>query len=416
MAVDRRLRAQARIIIPAAAVVVFLLGGWTLRNKLAADRQGEWVHATRGDLVTGFEVSGTLAAVNSESLGPPQLPDVWNFKIAMLAPEGSDVKQGQPVVGFDTSELQRRLEEKTAVADQARKQIEKERADLALQTKSERMRLAETEARLRKTQLKLDTPADIDTINERKKAEIEHDIAKREAAVIRARIASLDRAATARIALLETRRDNAESIVARTRDAIRQMRVTSPREGTVVYKTNWRGEKKKIGDSVWKAERVVEIPDLTQMKAEGEVDEVDAGRVAVGQRVTLRLDAHPDEEFQGTITRAGRTVQLRRGTRDPIKVLRVEIALDRTDPAKMRPGMRFQGTVELGRVRNAVLIPREAVHAGATGPFAWRRRAFDVEAVPLRLGRQNEKSVEVVRGLEPGDRVLVPRMAEEDES
>lgn len=415
MAVDR-LRASARVVIPLAAALVFLFGGWTLRNKLAADRQGEWVRATRGDLVTGFDVSGTLVAVNSDSLGPPQLPDVWNFKIASLAPEGSDVKQGQPVVGFDTSELQRRLEEKTAVADQARKQIEKERADLALQKKNERMRLAETEAKLRKSAVKLETPFDVESINERKKAEIDHDIAKREAAVIRARLASLDRAAAARIALLETRRDNAESIVARTRDAIRQMQVQSPRDGTVVYMTNWQGEKKKVGDSVWKAERVVEIPDLTQMKAEGEVDEVDAGRVSVGQRVILRLDAHPDDEFHGTITTAGRTVQLRRGTRDPIKVLRVEIALDRTDPARMRPGMRFQGKVELGRVRNAVLIPREAVHAGASGPFAWRRRALDVEPVPLRLGRRNETSVEVLSGLEPSDRVLIPRTAEENES
>ena len=132
------MRKHLRITIPAAAIALFLLGGWTLRNKLAADRQGEWVRATRGDLITGFEVIGTLASTSSEALGPPQVEDWWNFKISRMAREGSEVKKGQPVLSFDTTELQRQLEEKTAQADESRKQIEKERNDLALQSKDER--------------------------------------------------------------------------------------------------------------------------------------------------------------------------------------------------------------------------------------------------------------------------------------
>jgi multidrug efflux pump subunit AcrA (membrane-fusion protein) len=406
---------RLRILLPLAAVALFLFGGWTLRNKLAADRQGEWVRANRGDLVTGFEVTGALASLSSESLGPPPLPDVWDFKIAMLAPEGAEVKRGQPVLGFDTSELQRKLDEKTAEADQARKQIEKERADLSLRTKDERLALANAEARLRKTGLKLDAPPDILGINERKTAEIEHDLAKRETASAKSRLQSLEAAARARIDLLQSKLQQASSVVAQTHDSIRQMMRTAPRDGTVVYATNWRGEKKKVGDSCWKAERVVEIPDLTRMKAEGEVDEVDAGRVAVGQRVILRLDAHPDDELHGTITMAARTVQRKRGTQDPVKVLRVDIALDKTDPAKMRPGMRFQGTIELGRVKNAVLIPREAVFVSSAGPFVYRRSALDVESVPVKLGRQNDQSVEVLQGVAAGERVLVPKEKEEEE-
>jgi RND family efflux transporter MFP subunit len=401
--------------VPLAAVALFLFGGWTLRNKLAADRQGDWVRATKGDLVTGFEVTGALASLSSDSLGPPPLPDVWDFKIAMLAPEGAEVKRGQPVLGFDTTELQRRLEEKTAEADQARKQIEKERADLSLRTKDERLTLANAEARLRKTSLKLEAPPDILGINERKTAEIEHDLAKRETVAARSRLNALEAAARARIDLLQSKLQEASSIVAQTQDSMRQMMRTAPRDGTVVYATNWRGDKKKVGDSCWKGERVVEIPDLNRMKADGEVDEVDAGRVGVGQRVTLRLDAHPDDELHGTITTAARTVQRKKGTQDPIKVLRVDIALDKTDPAKMRPGMRFQGTIELGRIRNAVLIPREAVFVSSAGPFVHRRDALNVEQVPVKLGKQNDKSIEVLQGLAAGDRVLVPKEKEEEE-
>ena len=405
-----------KITLPIAAAALILLGaGWT-RNKLAADRQGDWIRVTRGDLVTGVDVTGTLAAVDSGVFGPPQILDQWDFKVAMLAPEGSEVKAGEPVLAFDTTDLQKKLDEKTAEADQARKEIEKRRADLSLRREDERMKLSEAEGRVRKAELKLERPSDIQNINERKEIEFDLQLAKREVITTKARMESFERAASAEIALLESKKKNAESIVNYAQSAIRQMTIMSPRNGTVVYVTNWRGDKKKVGDTCWRMERVVEIPDLTRMMAKGEVDEVDAGKVAVGQRVTLRLDAHPDEEFRGTIRNTARTVQQQKGTNDPLKVLRVDIVLDRTDPAKMRPGMRFQGTIELGRARRATLIPRSAVFVTGRGPVAFRRSLFSVTEVPLRLGRQNDKSVEVLSGVSANDLILQPKAEQKEKS
>jgi HlyD family secretion protein len=400
------------LIILLAVLLLFFAAGWG-RNQLAADRQGDWLRVTRGDLVTGVDVSGTLAAADSGSFGPPQLNDMWDFKISMMAPEGVEIGKGTPIVGFDTSELQKRLDEKTAEAEQARKEIEKQKADLALKREDEKLNLAEAEGRLRKTELKLDRPADIIGIKDRKQVELDFQLSKREVTSIRERIVSLERAATAQIALLESKQRRAATVVTETQSDIRQMTVLAPRSGTVVYVSNWRGDKKKVGDTCWRMERVIEIPNLTRMIARGEIDEVDAGKVAVGQRVTFRLDAHPDDEFRGTIRSASKTVQQRPNTRDPLKSLRVEIALDRSDPAIMRPGMRFQGTVELARSRNVLLVPREAVFVSPHGPIAYRRGMFSVSRVPLTLGRIGEKSVEVLSGLGAGDRVLVVKEEKE---
>jgi len=73
----------------------------------------------------------------------------------------------------------------------------------------------------------------------------------------------------------------------------------------------------------------------------------------------------------------------------------------------MRPGMRFQGTIELSRRRGIVLVPRSAVFASSSGPFAMRRGPFALNHAPLHLGVQNDKFVEVLAGLSPHDRVLV---------
>ncbi len=406
---------RPRVAIPLAVVVLLLAGGWTLRNQLVADRQGEWVRATRGDLVTGVDVTGTLASAEAGSFGPPQLNDVWDFKISMMAPEGTEITAGQPIVGFDTTELQRRLEEKSAESEQAGKEIEKRRADLRLRREDEKMNLAEAEARLRKTSMKLEAPSDLTGVKERKQVELDFALAKRETSQIKARIADLERAASAEIALLESKQHNAAAIVAETRDSIRWMTVLSPRNGTVVYATNRRGEKKKVGDNCWRMEHVIEIPDLTRMVGKGNIDEVDAGKIALGQRVTFRLDAHPDEEFHGTIRSAAKTVQQQEGTSDPLKVLRVDVALDRSDPARMRPGMRFQGTVELGRIPGALLVPRGAVFVSPHGPVAYRRGLLGVDTVTLQLGRHNEESVQVLSGLRVGDRVMITKSEQKDQ-
>jgi hypothetical protein len=403
---------RARVLVPLAVLVLFLGGGWTLRNKLAADRQGDWVQVTRGDLVTGVEVAGTLASASGGSFGPPQLKDDWDFKVSMMAPEGSEIKAGQPLLAFDTTELRKRLDTKTAEAESARKEIEKNRADLKLRREDERLKLAEAEADLRKAALKLEAPGDIIGAKERKEVELDHALAKRKVHDSKERIADLERAASAQIALLESKLQAAGAVVAATQAGITAMTIQAPRDGTVVYTTNWRSEKKKVGDTCWRMERVIEIPDLNRLVAQGDVDEVDAGKVAVGQRVTFHLDAHPDEEFGGTIRKAARTVQQALTTKDPLKVLRVEIVLDRCDPVKMRPGMRFQGKIELGRLRDAVLVPRAAVFLSAQGPVAYRRGLFRVDTVPLHLGTQNEEFVTVLGGLAPSDRVMVPKKDE----
>jgi HlyD family secretion protein len=409
------MRRKSLLAIGIAIAAVLAGAGWT-RNKLAADRQGDWVRVTRGDLVTGIDISGILGAVDAGGFGPPQVDDLWEYKVSMIAPEGTDVKAGRPVLGFDTTELQKRLDEKSAESEQARKEIEKARADLALRREDEKLKLADAEGRLRKAELKLQGPADIVSSKERRSVQLDFELAKQETESIRQRIASFEKAASAQIALLTSKQTTAAAVVTETQNAIKSMTILAPRNGTIVYVSSWRGDKKKVGDTCWRSERVIEIPDLSRMLAKGEVDESDAGKVAIGQRVIFNLDAHPDEEFAGTIKEAARTVTQQQGTKDPIKVLKVDIVLDRTDPAKMRPGMRFHGTVELGRAKSALLIPRNAVFVTDRGPVAYRRGTFSVTAIPLKLGHENEKSVEVLSGLSANDRVLVPKSAEKEQA
>jgi multidrug resistance efflux pump len=388
-------------------VAAALFGLWAFADRGgAAGAADDWAEVRHEDLLVGVEVAGTLSAVAAASLGPPQIPEMWNFKIAFMAPEGIEVRQGQPVLGFDTSELETKMQEKIAERDSAEKELEKRLTSQELSRGEDEMRLAEAQAKQRRTALKLGIPPELVAAKERAQTSADLDLTDREIAYLQKRLDLQKSQAMAEVGALRDKRDRAAARVREVEAAIRAMTVTAPRAGTVVYASDPRRdrEKKKVGDSCWRGERVVEIPDLRQLQADGQIDEADAGRVAVGQRVTFRLDAHPDVLYTGVVRSLQGTVQTR-GQNDPVKVVGLQIALDHTDPQRMRPGMRFSGTVEIERVRQALVVPAEAVFNHADGPVVYRRTRWSFAAVHPELGRRNARWVEIRAGLAPGDRV-----------
>lgn len=393
---------RKRWLLP--ALIVLLAAGWWLYGALAGEEEVRWIEIKRGDLVLTAEVNGTLRAVESSGLGPPSLRWYWEYKIAHMAPEGEEVKKGEPVLAFDTSDIEQRLETQQAESEEARKQIEKTEKNLDVVRRGDRLRLEEARARLRKARLKVDRPGELHSAQELQTARLDLELADREVAYLEQRLESSRRSAEAQLAVLHNQRQNADQRVKEITDAISDMRLAAPRDGTVIYSTGWRGEKKKVGDTCWQNEEVLELPDLRAMMAEGEVDEADSGKLAEGQRVTLQLDAHPDLEFTGLVGSIWKTVR-RKTWRNPLKVARLEIDLDETDTRRMRPGMRFRGKLETERVEDALLLPVDAVFLGEHGPLVYRGGLFGHEAVRVKLGRRNEDYVEVLEGLEEGDSV-----------
>ncbi len=391
-----------RIAFAAVAVVVSLIAGrmvWVLLQTPPGSARVE-----RGDLVIGVNVTGTLRAVESSVLGPPQVRDVWQFKIAMMADEGTEVAAGQPILGFDSSELQQRLQTKLADLDSARTEVEKKRVDIAVTVANDRLALAEVEARLRKARLIADQPTQLHSNNDVEKAKLDFELAKLEVDLVRRRIEATERAGGEELGVLEANLDQVESEVQQIRDGITRMTRTAPRDGIVVHVTNWRNEKKKVGDSCWVADQVIEIPDLSRMEADGEVEEAEAGRVREGQSVSLRLDAHPDHEYPGIVASISRAVQ-EKSWRNPLKVVHLTFSLEETDPERMRPGMRFRGEIEIDRRENATLIPIGAVFREDNATVAYRHELSGWRKVAIVLGGSNSEQVEVLEGLEPGDLV-----------
>jgi HlyD family secretion protein len=362
-----------------------------------------WLSVGRDDLVLEVDVTGTLKATRSSPIGPPGIPDMWDFKIVKLANEGTEVKRGGEVLSFDVSELQRQLAERTSERDQAAQEIVKKKIDLDLARREGDLKVTEADAVFRKAQLKADLPAQYTAAIEMKLAQLDLDAARAELEGAKRRLSYQMKLGEAELAFLRDRHARATDRVQRLEQGIKLMTVTSPVNGLVVHKSNWRGDKKKIGETCWAGDACVEVVDISKMLGSGEVEETESARVRVGQPVRFRLEALPEIEWKASVGALRPTVY-RQSPRTPLKVIGVDLALEKTD-RRMRPGMQFRGRIETGRVAQALLIPLEAVFTRPEGPVAFRRTSVGYEVVKLQLGKRNLRFAEVLGGLSPGDRV-----------
>jgi len=102
------------------------------------------VRVKRDDLVITVEVTGELAAIHAADIGVPPVRNMWDFKIAFLAPRAPGEK-GDPIVAFDTQNLEKNWKRRAPSSTRRRSRSSAKETDLAIQTDAQTLALAEAE-------------------------------------------------------------------------------------------------------------------------------------------------------------------------------------------------------------------------------------------------------------------------------
>lgn len=139
---------------------------------------------------------------------------------------------------------------------------------------------------------------------------------------------------------LESSLTIARTEVAQVVNAIEKTRVRAPEDGAVL--NVWA----KVGEMAAPSPdaALLLFGDISGLRVRAEVEERDVTRIRIGQRVVVRADAFPDQEFEGVVTQIapalGAPRITSRGPRRPtdVEVLEVLIGLDGTPP--LLTGMR----------------------------------------------------------------------------
>lgn len=142
--------------------------------------------------------------------------------------------------------------------------------------------------------------------------------------------------------------------------------------------------------------------DLSEVDVVASVHEGQIAAVKTGQTVRIRALAYPDVPFTGVVKTTAANLNPANGT------LRVFVHTDNPE-AKLLPGMRAQLSFVVEESETAVVVPREAV-LGENGDFFVYRQImtapFAYERTPVELGLRDDRFIEIVEGVLPGDRVV----------
>ena len=158
----------------------------------------------------------------------------------------------------------------------------------------------------------------------------------------------------------------------------------------------------EVGQKVTQGTVLARVAQPTHLKAALKIAETQAKDIQIGQKATV--DTH-NGVIQGHVMRIDPAVQ--NGT------VTVDVALDGALPPGARPDLSVEGTVEIERLTDVLFVGRP-VHGEANstvGLFKLVEGGSDAARIQVELGRTSVNTVEIKKGLQVGDTVILSDMS-----
>ncbi len=193
--------------------------------------------------------------------------------------------------------------------------------------------------------------------------------------------------------------------------------LTAPIDGLVVYATSidssngGRGggdaQPPQVGTELKPNELVILLPDTSHMVANLKVSEALSGRIKAGQRVTVFSDAMPNQPIAGAVTGVS-VLAASGGWRDPNRrEYTVKSGLEADPALGLKPAMRCKAEILLGRVEETINVPVQAIFRQGPVAFVYVVASGGFAQQQVQLGRSSELQIEVTKGVDAGDQVLL---------
>ncbi len=205
--------------------------------------------------------------------------------------------------------------------------------------------------------------------------------------------------AQAQVARAQAQVDNAQIMLDYTT-------VRAPRDGVILQKIAEQGTIVTSGRSVvGQGTDIVELGDLTKMFVEVQLDEVDVGKVQAGQPVSISIDAFPDEQFQGVVTR----IDPQAVSQQNITTVLTTVQVNNPDK-RLKPEMTATCEFLVDQIESALYLPSRAVEK-MDGKYAVMvATGQELATAPVRVGLVGDENTEIVAGLKEGDEVIMPQL------
>ncbi len=339
----------------------FLPGG---RDAAMADGEQETTAVELRDVEQNTTLRGNVAPVLLT-----EIRSEVSGRVARIPIEaGATVKRGDPLIELDQSQIQAEMTEADLRIMASALRVEQSERDL-----DRRDRLAEKEFINRK---------------ELEDANTELLLAKN----------AID-AERARKAILEER--------------LSKTTIRAPYDGTVLSLAARPGLVVTGADSGREGTVLMEIADLSRLRIDAQVIEVDAVRLAEGNSVMATFESLPGLKVNGQISFISPAARKPTGSNDDTRFFTVEIELLNPDQ-RVRPGLSATARIVTDRRPGVPTLPLRAVFFDPVARHSYvylRTPEGRFDRRKVEIGLAGDEYVEVLQGLAPGDTVALTRPA-----
>lgn len=396
-------RVKAIMVGVAIIVVVFLIAFRFLGRKESpevARQELTTVRVERGSMEEVVSELGTLEPWDEIELTPETGGEVAQ----VLVEVGQRVKKGEPLLVFDTSDLEISLKKARAQYKAAQAELEK-----ALK-KPEKVELKQKEVAYQQALVAYEKARDayeknqklftagaisLETLKESERdlrlAEANLEMAEAELEETKQGTSSED------IAILRSQLEQIQTDIEVIEKDIQDATVVAPIESTVLSIEIEEGER-ATEETV-----LMVLGNISLMRAVTYINEVDIPKVRIGQKVRISVDAFPDRTFWGEVTEIG----LDGIIQENVVTYPVKIKIPNPE-GLLFSGMTVEADIIIEARENALLLPVEAVEERG-GEYLVFVKGEDGKPQPkkVKVGLRNESQVEIVEGLQEGDQVLL---------
>lgn len=314
--------------------------------------------ARREDVRTSLSLSGDIRS----ALETPLAPKVGGRLEYLLADEGTPVKAGQVIGRIDPHDFQ-------------------------LQVLQAQATLAAAQANRASAATNHASASD----NARRLASLHADggVSDQQMIATRAQAqaaANAVRAADAQIA-------QARAAIALAQSQLANTEIKAPFAGVVTKKSA------EVGTMLAPMTPVVTVAATQTLEVKVPVGQASLAEVRVGQPVSFTVPTYPGRVFSGKVSEVAPTVDPRTRT------TQITIRIPNQD-GTLSPGMFARVTVPTAVRENAIVVDADAVVSEGEETFVYVVTGELAQRRPVKLGLRTNEKVEIVSGLQPGDRVV----------
>jgi HlyD family secretion protein len=406
----------------------------------------DWVVVRRDDLDTSLVAGGDLEATQQTIVAcqVEELADTDGTIILTLIDNGTVVKKGDVLCRLDSSQFEELARQQEILTNQERAlclqaQLVLETARLALREYQEglvtqltqefegRIALGRSDAQRQADRLAWAESMSVkgylsegQLLTERQNlARFQHELRKSEGEFQVFRRYTVPKEIQGFKAEVETAENNyrveaerlkvEEDELAYIRKQIANCIMRAPKDGVVVHanKNRWWAPPLQPGTTVYLDEAIFMLPDLTRMVVAVSVHESMGPQIRVGMKADVRIASLSDRVIPGHVASIDYfpTMNWKEWSGD-VKHFVARVQLDPTPP-RVLPFMSAWVKFDTGRVRDALVIPVEAMSVVGHQQFCYVVADDGLERRAITTRRSSRDLVEVTAGLDEGDRVVL---------